>query len=509
MASRASRSEAIRRALAGFVAADVPPLLVGQRWFAAKGRVVTGASLRAAAPLPEADAWLVVVDVAFGASARESYTLVLAVRRVGDGGAPLGRLTVDGVPLAVVDGLAEPASCATLLAAIERETTLDTPGGVVRCRRTAEFPRGTPADALVPRPLRGEQSNTSIVYGDRLVLKVLRRLTPGVNPDLETTRFLTERTTFRAVPLLCGTIEWIEAGAEPTTVGVLKRFVANQGDAWSWVGTHLTHVREAIGPGGAEPRVREAAAPMLVALGRLGALTAELHAALASVPDDPAFAPEPITRDDVARWGTRLVTDFGETASSVRDRLPTLPSALAGRAETALAHATAVAARVADLRLLVDAGCAKIRIHGDYHLGQVLRTGEEFVILDFEGEPIRSLDQRRAKHCTLVDAAGMLRSLDYAGAAARPDASAWEPWVEHWVALASRAFLAGYRAGIARAPVTLVPPADDAAVRVRRAFELDKALYEVRYELGHRPAWLPIPLAAVVRALAPTAEPAA
>jgi len=506
MASRASRSETIRRALAGFVAADVPPLLVGQRWFAAKGRAVTGASLRAAAALPEADAWLVVVDVDFGASAGESYALVLAVRRVGDGGTPLGRVIVDGVPLAVVDGLAEPASCAALLAAIEREATLDTLGGVVRCRRTAEFPRGTSPDALVPRPLGGEQSNTSIVYGDRLVLKVLRRLTPGVNPDTEITRFLTERTAFRAVPLLAGTMEWIEAGAEPTTVGVLKRFVANQGDAWNWVGAHLTRVRQTLGPDGAESRVREAASPMLAALGRLGALTAELHAALASAPDDPAFAPEPITRDDVARWGARLVADFGETASAVRDRLRALPPALAGRAETALARATAVAARAADLRLLVDAGCAKIRAHGDYHLGQVLRTDEGFVILDFEGEPIRSLGQRRAKHCALVDVAGMLRSLDYAGAAARPDARAPEAWVDQWVALASGALLAGYSTGIARAPVTLVPPTDETAARVRRAFELDKALYEVRYELGHRPAWLPIPLAAVTRALA---EPAA
>jgi maltose alpha-D-glucosyltransferase/alpha-amylase len=248
--------------------------------------------------------------------------------------------------------------------------------------------------------------------------------------------------------------------------------------------------------------VREAAAPVLEAVGRLGALTAELHGALASVSDDPAFAPEPITAADATRWAGRIAEDLARTTALVRARRATLPPAVAPRAEALLECEETLTARLDDLGLLVGAGCVKIRVHGDYHLGQVLVVDDGFVILDFEGEPGRPLAERRAKRCAAVDVAGMLRSFEYAGSAARASApAAPDHWTRWWVDIATRAFLDAYDGVASRLACRLLPASRADAARVRSVLELDKALYEVRYEIDRRPAWVGVALDGVARAL--------
>jgi len=227
-----------------------------------------------------------------------------------------------------------------------------------------------------------------------------------------------------------------------------------------------------------------------------------LHAALASDVADPGFAPEPTTADDVTAWIERIVADVGRTCDKVRARLSAVPREVEDDARTLLASEAALRSRVRDLPPLGAERCMKIRVHGDYHLGQTLRTESGFVVLDFEGEPARPVAERRRKQSALVDVAGMLRSLDYAVHATLAPASGPTGAGERWVGRASAAFLEGYLGEIARAPARLLPASSAGVARALSVFELDKALYEVRYEVDNRPAWLAIPLRGLTRLLA-------
>ena len=232
--------------------------------------------------------------------------------------------------------------------------------------------------------------------------------------------------------------------------------------------------------------VRDFSAGLLGAVRRLGALTGGLHAALASDPGDPAFAPEPITAGDVARWTARIAGDLAWTLEALRARLADLPAPARARAEALLADEAGLAACLDGLDTLPAEGRAKIRVHGDYHLGQTLRTDDDFVILDFEGEPARPLAERRAKHSPLRDVAGMVRSLDYAAATALGEGEGPRAAGDTWRRLAVDAFLDAYLGEAAGAPARLVPAARPTLARALAPFTLDKALYE----LNNRPDWL-------------------
>jgi 4-alpha-glucanotransferase len=349
---------------------------------------------------------------------------------------------------------------------------------------TAALPAAglAPGTAVAIRRGSAEQSNTSLRIGERAILKVYRKLEPGVQPELEVGRFLTEAARFAATPALFG---WAELRANddtlPMTVAILQAYVPNQGDGWDWVLERL-----------ARP---EGVAETLAWLRRLGRRTAELHQAFAGATPDPAFRPEPVTADDRAAWraaaeqmaqralrglaaaGDRLAADAGSLAATLLARRDTLQ----GRLRAALPEAP---------------GLCKTRHHGDFHLGQVLVTGADAVIVDFEGEPLRPLRERRAKTAALRDVAGLLRSLAYAAAAAQralPGADQ-EAREAYWEAARGGGF---------------VPPEQAAAERLVRFFMVEKALYEIDYELAHRPDWVGLPLRGLLALLEADGEPAA
>ncbi|MFN2400437.1 MAG: hypothetical protein ABR543_17640 [Gemmatimonadaceae bacterium] len=377
---------------------------------------------------------------------------------------------------------------------------------------------GVPEVGNAPSRLSSaEQSNTSVVYGDSAILKLFRRLEVGEHPDIEIARFLTTRTSFRNTPELLGAIEFRTLEGK-CGAGMLQRFMPGSVDAWSHA---LDRARAYLGASSAEnPFASEAE--------ELGRVTRELHKALASDDSDPAFAPEPVTRADLARWiaATRDAVGRGLNllgaqlkVGAVDKNWSAAAAALASRREALLSLVDEIVGEIGDA---TSAG-QRIRHHGDYHLGQVLRTTNgSWMIIDFEGEPSRTLADRRAKHTPLRDVAGMVRSIAYAAATARgvnhaagsgskgekgSDTSTAvnavaETRAAKWERGARDAFLTGYFGEATRegAPGSAVSM-DRSTGALLRLLEMDKLFYELEYELNNRPAWLWIPLRGIARLL--------
>jgi trehalose synthase-fused probable maltokinase len=474
MASRPLRSDpaALVALLSGPGRTDLARFLIRQRWFAAKTRGIATLGVLDWAVL-DPDGPIVLLLIAVDG---DRYYVPVTVA---SGAAPEATLAQAGAD-AVVDAHDDPRFSVRVVAAIAAGRSAEGRYGRFAFRLTPGWALPADPDALAARRLTGEQSNTSVVVGE-LVLKSLRRPQAGLNPDLEITRFLTTRTAFRHVPRLAGWVEYA-GGGEVATLGLLQEFVPNVGDGWSHVVSTLA------GRGAAIERRPD---PLLDDVRRLGAITAGLHAALASDAADPDFRPEPVGRDDVARWAGEMARELA--APELRRRL----------------GGEDVAPRVARTLAALDAlagTTVKIRVHGDYHLGQVLKTPGGFAIIDFEGEPARPLAERRVKHSALRDVAGMLRSLDYAAHAVafgRPEAERAAALIAltAWEEQARRAFLAGYSSVAAASPVPLAPAPDSALERACAPFELQKAAYELGYELDNRPGWVEIPLAGIRRIL--------
>jgi predicted trehalose synthase len=378
----------------------------------------------------------------------------------------------------VADALDDAAFCRSLLDLIARGGVVGGQHGELRGVPTAAFPADLPE--LPTRRVGGEQSNTSVTFGDRLIMKHFRRLADGPNPEEEMTRFLTERARFPHTPRLAGHLEYRRAGAR-ATLAVVQELVTGARDGWEWMLAGLEAFYQAARrvPGVDPARLRSLAGPTLDALERLGAVTGALHRALASDATDPAFAPEPITAADVAAWTSDVARRLAAAADALGSPSPVADSDL-------------------QLGLRGLRGVDKIRHHGDLHLGQTLyreATGE-FVIIDFEGEPLRPLAERRRKHTPLRDVAGLLRSIDYAAMATRP--AGLEDWAAAWQAEGARLVTAAYRRAVTGAG--FVPGADNAFTRALAVLELEKAAYEVLYEANHRPAWVAIPKVGLLRA---------
>ena len=493
----------IQEALDRAVAAELPHLLPHHRWFGSKGRAI--AAVRAAdwARVGERG-WLGLVDVAFDQGAAERYLVAFVLR---EGGAPRGAvslaLDLNGASVCAEDAFDDPAFCRALLEAFGRGRRVSSVRGHLRFVVGDGGPALAQAARLKPRRLGVEQSNTSVVYGDRFVLKALRRIEPGRSLDYEIGAFLTSRVGFAHVPQVAGAIEYVPAAGPAATLAILQRYVPNHGDGWAWALEQLGGLRDRVVARGRRERieasrldaiVHASAASMLGALGRLGALTGGLHDALASDAADPVFAPEPITAADAEAWSARIAADVQRTCAMVRARHGRVPPEWRDETRALAAGEGALLTYARALGALADAGCAKIRIHGDYHLGQTLRTDDGFVLLDFEGEPARPAAERRAKQSPLTDVAGMLRSFDYAAATAFGSSDEFAAARAAWRQLATGAFLDAYVEVLARAPVRLLPGSRLALERALAAFELDKALYEVRYEIDHRPGWIGVPL---------------
>lgn len=317
----------------------------------------------------------------------------------------------------------------------------------------------------------GEQSNTSIRFGDAFILKLFRRLQFGANPDVEIGRFLTERSRFRGSPAVMGSVDYLSPNGQHASVALLQRFEANRGDAWTTTLRRLAAVLDGHDPG-----------ESVAAMSRLAQTTAELHLALASGEGD--FSAQRISADDAESW--RL---------AIHDEVHLATVALGRRGiDLDAADLLQRAAGISGLE-----GALKTRHHGDYHLGQVLeRDDGSLTIIDFEGEPSKPLHQRREKRSPLRDVAGMLRSFDYArNAALRAEDVSDEYRIrraETWYSLVRQKFVDVYAEVIQSEKPELLP--HDIAGPLA-AMELDKAAYEVLYELNNRPEWLPIPLAAL------------
>jgi trehalose synthase-fused probable maltokinase len=476
MASRPLRSDpaALVALLSGPGRSDLARFLIRQRWFAAKTRGIAAVDVLDWAIL-DPDGPLVLLLIAVDG---DPYYVPVTVSLDAAPEATLARAGAD----AVVDAHHDPRFGRRVLAAIAAGRSADGRHGRFAFRPTPGWAFAPDPDALAGRRLTGEQSNTSVVVGD-LVLKSLRRPQPGLNPDLEIAHFLTTRTAFRQVPRLAGWGEYTGT-SEPVTLAVLQEFVPNVGDGW-------THVVSTLAGRGAT--IERRPDPLLDDVRHLGAITGGLHVALASDDRDADFRPEPIGRDDVLRWAGEITRELA--APDFRRRLAGDPGHVAdGVARTLTALEELAGATV------------KIRVHGDYHLGQVLKTPDGFAIIDFEGEPARPLAERRQKQSALRDVAGMLRSLDYAAHAVafgRPEAerAAALAALTAWEAQAREAFLGGYLHSVAESPAPLAPATAEALRSACGPFELQKAAYELRYELDNRPDWVAIPLAGISRIL--------
>jgi maltose alpha-D-glucosyltransferase/alpha-amylase len=497
----------------GQLEADVlPQFLPLQRWFGAKDAEIGKVSLTPLGELSEGEHALVAVDVGLG-SGEQRYFLPISARWGDDNlrpGAPKLSYTLAKIRRgpkvgALIDGAYDERLALRLLEAMREGREIEGPAGTVRCHATAAF--AAIPDLGEPRPLGVEQSNVSIAFGDKVILKVYRRLRPGPQPDVEVARFLTETAGYSHTPAYFGSIE-VE-GEEPTTLAAAFAFVPNQGDAWGNVVEALQRDLDEAGmrSASAEPEPHPEGFAFPLGIGALlGQRTAELHKALATATDDPAFAVEPVGAADLARWTGDVSADFAAVAARLRDARD-IPPELGQEVAALVAGGPELEERIARVAAMAPSG-GRSRIHGDYHLGQVLIAQNDVAIIDFEGEPMRSLAERRAKHSPLRDVAGMLRSFDYAASmaldlhrAAFPDAGEAAPArALQWREETTAAFLAAYRAHAAGAAT--IPEGPALAGALLDLFLLQKAIYEIDYELGNRPAWLRIPLRGVLDLLA-------
>jgi trehalose synthase-fused probable maltokinase len=367
--------------------------------------------------------------------------------------------------------------------------------------------------------LSAEQSNTSVIFDKRVILKLIRKLEAGINPDSEILEFLTTQTTCRDVPALLGVMTYDDGlldEAQPATVAVLQRFVPNVGDGWSYTLAHLVTLLDEGGKAVTEcgdnlsKAVMSISGPFLAQLRRLGEITGSLHVALASRQEPEAFRPEPITMHDVDLWQSGMKKHLTEVCHDLRVLHPEQQSAAGLTGDDVTRLESACGDRFGDLQILSRSTASKIRHHGDYHLGQVLKTNEGFVVIDFEGEPARPLEERRAKVCPLKDVGGMLRSFNYAAHAAlkqRAAVSAVERGLmTEWEGAARASFLDGYRAVAKPGHAAYLPATWEEALRVMQVYELDKALYELQYEMRNRPDWLSIPLQGILGLMGNAAE---
>jgi maltose alpha-D-glucosyltransferase/alpha-amylase len=401
--------------------------------------------------------------------------------------------------------------------------------GVLTARASTAFGPARGPQHIPGRIGSAEQSNTSVLYGKKLILKLFRRLQPGENPDVEIGRFLTEVAHFPRIAPFLGEIAITPASGEKTTTAMLQGLVANQGDGWEWFLNQLASFFESVAVSSAPIEIPTAgfmsvievpsellhsAGASLVAAALLGRRTAEMHLALATETRDPAFTAEPFSADDLNRDSLRIQDQLASAMEALKAKFTSLPDEITGEAALLLSLRRELTDRARNLAT-GDAGGKRIRIHGDYHLGQTLRvagdSGQEtsaagdFVLLDFEGEPARPIAERRRKQSPLRDVAGMIRSFSYAAQSAlaqflvvRESGSELNlrAWARLWENAASAEFLRAYRTAIAADP-TLLPSAERAQALLT-VYLLEKALYELLYELNNRPAWLRIPLAGIL-----------
>jgi maltose alpha-D-glucosyltransferase/alpha-amylase len=537
-------SRAARQALA----AVLPGYLRSRRWFRSKTRPIVSVSISEAIPLgaePELLA-LLHVQVEFREGDPETYLLPVAnargeeARRIAQQSAQaliVHSKPADGADEVILyDAVYGPQLAEHLLELFARRKEFPTSQGVLRSC-PVKSPRGGVLKRGLPATVSSaEQSNTSLVFGGEYICKLFRKLDRGVNPEIEIGRVLAEHGDPAHTPALLGAIEYQGHRQEPATLGTLQRFMPHQGDAWALTRDALQSFYEsclalpesatARAPGtdlGLHPSAllegsllqksrRSLPEPFAALAGAypaeirlLGQRTAELHRALASS-SDAQFTPEPFTTMYQRSLYESTRTRLKRATAMLRRQRHALPAREQQTADELIARQgefDSVLRKLVNSKLDV----LRIRVHGDYHLGQVLFTGKDFIIIDFEGEPGRTLAERRFKHCALRDVASMARSLDYAalsalrtGAIRADDVVRLEPWARAWSAWMSASFVQAYLATL-DAHGSLVPASDVDCSALLDYYLLDKCLYELDYEFNNRPDWISIPLFGLVSLL--------
>ena len=489
----------------------LPAFLASRRWYANRGRLTT-THIVGAVPLVATDPDLgVALLEAKDRRETANYLLPMTIKwtrfdRERQNPSALAAVRQGPREGTLLDATADPDFVSLLLENLRAGRTTESDHRRIEFAPTASFPKDVPLPVQDVRAVDTEQSNTTVLVGTDYVVKLFRRLEPGLNPEIEVGHFLTETVAFSHAPPLLGTVEMEENGAH-SAVAVVHGFVQNQGDAWTVTNAYLDRFVE-------EQRLltAEAAghsdeqAAYLRLMDHVGRRVAELQLVLASRDDIAAFAPEPIAAGDVRNWtegilqrAERALGDLACHRSDLAENDLQLVDAL-------LSYRDSLPLRLRQL-LPETIDAMKIRHHGDFHLGQMLIVKDDIFIIDFEGEPRRSLEDRRRKAPAARDVAGLIRSIDYSATAAleralksAPDehgklAHALEDWREHSVT----AFMSAYRSSLSDA--RLWPPSIEAADRLLDFFLLEKAFYEIEYELAHRPDWLRVPLAGTWRIL--------
>jgi len=481
-----------------------------QRWYGSKGTTIERARLLDHAIWDAGEySWMLPILKLDGPAEESTYFMPLALaweerdeeRITCLAPASLAKIRQQANVGVMGDAFYDEAFCRAMLQAIGDGKELATAAGRLQFKPTAVFGNLSESIATlaVSRPST-TSSNTVVTLGETLFLKGYRRLREGLNPELEMGRYLTEVAHYpNCVPVL-GALEYFGNDGKIMTLALVQGYVSNQGDGWDYTLHYVERWLEDLrSSGGQVGAGLDAHGGFLALVATLGQRTAELHLALGQPSGDPAFDPELMLAIDIVAFRQRAADEASVTLALLRERLPQLPVAAQDEARALLAQQQAVQELIASVNAEGVLG-SKTRYHGDYHLGQVLVTDNDFMIIDFEGEPARSFEERRAKSSPLRDVAGMLRSFNYARwsslrrvAQNADELLRLEPMVREWEHATRVAFLAAYSSTMVKAETAT--PVDSELLHL---FELEKALYELRYEINNRVDWVQVPLQGIL-----------
>jgi maltose alpha-D-glucosyltransferase/alpha-amylase len=511
----------------------LPAYLQSCRWFGGKARTIQGIQIieNITIPVVSGEAAFFVLEVSYNEGLPEMYALPVSIA-LGEQEKDIRDNYAKGIIAPVQMGIKK----GVLYDAVYNEEFRNTLfrlmvqkkklrigdgdlSGYIRKEAEKLFKKGKDSD-VKSRILNAEQSNTSIIFNDQYFFKIYRKLDRAHNPDLEITRFLTEQVGFANVPNFLGALEFQQGKHLPMVLGMMQEMVPNQGDAWAYIGDVLKRffdrkltedrgLKVPLPVGSLTNPVEFEKIPEVMQnlLGGayvervrlLGQRTAEMHLALAAHPDEKGFEPEAYSLHYQRSLYSSLVSQVRNSFDLLKKKLNALPDSVRAEAEEVMgmrAEILKFMQRIYDHKINTD----KIRTHGDYHLGQVLFTGKDFIIIDFEGEPVRTFSERRLKRSPLRDVAGMIRSFHYAAfyqliqnnTFRAEDVSYLETWAEQWYHYVSSFFMQAYmeKAG----GKNFLPDSQADLDLLLQIFILEKAIYELNYELNMRPDWVIIPL---------------
>ncbi len=492
----------------------LPAYLSRQRWFASKGTAIERVELKSRFIFSGYSRnWLLATFRARLQGGRlEDYFVPLAVAWDSQPHPPpagpnevIAHIRKGDNTGTLRDALADSSFVAALIRGMGCNKTVSGSESALRFSHTHAYFPLREEDERDIRNIGAEQSNSSTLIARKMILKAYRKLEPGIQPELEIGRYLTDVAHYRNTPPLLGSIEQYDSAEQATALAVIQGFIPNRGDGWSFALRHLKRIFDGVFPDSSSDPGDGVSS---VLAERLGARVAELHQAFTIRNGDPAFEPEPIEASDVARWKQQIQSEAETAFGLLANAENMLPPEQHARVKALLCQLAQILHLIKGFELGPGPAIMKTRFHGDLHLGQVLVAGDDFYIIDFEGEPARPFAQRRAKHSPLRDVAGMLRSLNYAAWSALFEAGAGEPEkfkilekaAVEWERKASSAFMRGYKSAIEGC--SACPSDPQTFTRLLDLFIVEKALYEIRYELANRPDWSRIPVEGIMSLLA-------